>query len=465
MNKWYPFLIVLATVLFYGSSLRYGFSQDDFYFLLISQADNLGDILKFFSPWHQQGFPFFRPIGTQLYYYSATAIAGFKNAPYLMHVFMLVLQAANGYLAYALTGKLTGSKGVARWVGILYVTAGAQFLSLYYIAATQQLLAAFLGLLSLNFLLSRKFNIGALFFALALLSKENAIVIPVIGALLYQLTDSIEKTSKKTFLNFVHIFTPSAVVVFAYLLLRFSAGMQVQSEYHPVIGPSLISTLRWYYLFAVGAPEQLISYGLPGMFINFWRFIRDFGWLAAVSAVTTVLLSLILLVVSARGLLNRGPVKRFEVVTYYLWWLLGIGLIIWFPDHRYPHYLDIGLLPLLILLVSSFKKDWAKLTVSGLMLISSWACIQISLQSHWTVKRAEIAERAVSAILTSDSCQQGAVTFAGPGNEPQEVSYILSLANGPRYLCDNPDLGVYYKGMANKSEHVGTVIETGKILR
>lgn len=448
-------LIYAAAVLvFYGASLKYGFSQDDYYFLLISQADSIGDIINFFSPWAQEGFPFYRPLGTQVYFYFSVLAAGLERAPILMHALMLAVHTGSAFLAYTLTKKLTRDPALSVWVGVLYGSAAAHFLSLFYIAATQQLLAAFFGLLSLNFFCDKKKWRAAGALLLALLCKENAILVPVVASLLYQFSGLYPpKLRMKKLLS---DFLPYIAVGLFYVGFRMAAGISVQSEYTPVIGPSLISTLRWYFMFGYGSPEVLMNYAVPGLFINFWRYIRDFGFVGGISSVSTIILSLFAVYILIKSMSAGKPLTRNQVMLYVLWWIVSIALIVWYPDHRYPHYLDIGLIPLLLIIMQPVK-GYVRTAVGVLLLVASYTGITVSIRSHWTVKRAEAAEIMAESI-EKNGCRADSLLLAGTGRQPAEMSYALSLANGPRVICGKPDMSVYYGSIpSSASDSVSTV--------
>lgn len=448
MKNW--LMIMLASFLAYGGSLKYGFSQDDFYFLLISQANSIKDVLEFFSPWHQQGFAFFRPLGTQFYFYL------FQQNAWAMHLFMLILHSFNGYLVTKLVARLKHNPPVPLLIGILYTTSAVHFLSLYYISATQQLLATFFGLISLNSFLDKKYWQSALLLIPGLLSKETAIVIPVIALLLYQLehqTLAVKKLFKP--------FLPYFLSVLIYLLLRFSAGVVVQSEYSPVLNLSLVSTLRWYWLFGYGAPEELMRYSGMYLFVNFFRYIRDLGWIAAVSTVVTVSASLIAILIAGKSALFNRPLSRVQISVYISWFLAGIALVVAYPHHRYPHYLDLALIPLLLLAVTPLKGVWRYLMVL-LILLGSWSGINLSASTHWTTGRAKMGARALSFFEAQDLCKYNTLQFVGEGNAAEELSYTLSLENGPRVICDNPRMTTYYGETDNM---VDAVIDITQLVR
>lgn len=433
-------LILVATITAYFASLRYGFSQDDWYFLSISHARNFGDILNFFNPWSQSGFAFYRPLGTQLYYYLATLIFGWQSAPIYMHIFMLILQASNGYLASRLVQKLTKDSRLSLLVGLVYATSSAHFLSLFYIAATQQLLAAFFALLSINDFLERKSWRAALWFFLALLSKEVAIVTPVIMLL------SLQRMGKK--FSFKALFTrafPVGIAGIIYLLLRFGGGITSQSEYQMVLNGSVLSTIRWYFLFSYGAAEELVRYGLPRMGLAVTRYLKGYGYAGIITLFLPVLLGAFAIIRTVISLWEKATLKRLNVSIYFTWWILALAPVLFLQDHRYPHYLDLALIPMILLVLEGVTKK-LQLAVAGILIVASLFCINLSIRTHWTTKRSVMATSATEKIGSGRACQYQSWYVVGEGNAPRELSYALSLDNGPKVIC-NHDLRVYYEGV------------------
>ncbi len=411
-------LIFAATLLAYAGSLRYGFSQDDWFFLLISRASNFGDVLNFFNPASQSGFAFFRPLGTQLYFYL------FQNQSVAMHAFMLLVQSFNGFLVMRLVARLKVKSPVPLMVGILYAISSVHFLSLYYIAATQQLLAATFSLLSLILFLERKYWISAIFFVIALLSKETAIVVPGVAFILV-LVNKLKPNLKQ--------FAPYAFVFALYSLMRLTTSTTVQSEYYFSFDPSVLTNIRWYALFGANFPEQLVSYGLPHMGINLTQFITDFGtsaWIIVISSSLIALFALIRLIQTRRWL-------------YTLWFVIGLGPVILLRDHLYPHYLDLALIPFLLLLTQDLKLKTQYLVFAFYALTALFS-IQFSQTHHWTTGRSTMAAMSQSKLDWSEICTHDSVIFVGEGSRPLELSYTLSLENGPRVICNKPTLQVYY---------------------
>ena len=432
-------LIALATLIAYVGSLKYGFSQDDWYFLSISVANNISDVLNFFNPWSQSGFAFYRPLGTQLYYYLSRLMLGLDSAPVGMHIFMLIIQSLSAYNVYRLVGKLTKDSRLAILSGIIYASSSAHFLSLYYIAATQQLLAALFSLLAINDYLDHKKWRSSFFFLLALLSKEVAVVAPVVMVL-----SEMRITGKFNLKKILQSMMPVAIVGALYVALRLTGGLTTQSEYQLIVNGSVLSTLRWYYLFGYGAPEELVRYGLPRLAINLTGFIRDYGWQGIVTSVGPLLLGLYTLV-------------RLKGRWIYLgWWLLALMPVIFLKDHRYPHYVDLALIPAILLLLENQSKR-AQLFLSGILIAISLVTINLSASTHWTTKRATQAESAQTVIAARHACDYPSWFVTGAGESELQLSYALSLENGPEVIC-NRHIQVYYDGVSQGMAPAGSLI-------
>ena len=129
-------------LLIYHGALDNYFFQDDFYFLRLSRAESFLDFLKFFSPWRQQGFPAYRPLGTQVYFFFGQLFPAFAS-PYIMRGILFLFHFLNFFLIFKILKKLLKKDWLALILAALYLNAPLHFLSLYYLAAFQQVLAAF----------------------------------------------------------------------------------------------------------------------------------------------------------------------------------------------------------------------------------------------------------------------------------------------------------------------------------
>ncbi len=426
---WLFALLASVTFLAYGSSLFFGFSQDDWFHLSISRADSLVEFLNFFNPGHVSWI-FFRPLSTQLPYFLATSLFGLAGAPYFLHLVMLVLHTVNAVLVTQIAKKFI-APSPAVILGVVYALASSHFLSLFYIGAVQQIISTLFSLLAIKHLLTKKnpsWVVLTLLTLASLLSKELALRLPVILFFLSWYKSRDFKFSLRTVASPV-------LIALLYLGLRAFSGAELASEYHLVFGlGTTIASLMWYLLFLLGFPEYLLRFGLSQGRIDFLGFFAEVGLPGYLIGVTAV----ILLVIIAKS------IKRPLIFPFLA--LVSLAPIIFLPTHRYPHYLDFAILFVGIWILTGIKKlTLLHYLALALVVVSMLASVAVEKRTHWTIKRALHAKNLVEEIKNNDLCyREGGVVYNGSKQELQEISYALSLANGPRVICENPDLAVYY---------------------
>jgi len=142
----------------------------------------------------------------------------------------LVLHALNGFLLFLICASLVG-EGIVPWVAmLLYIAHPLHTEAVTTIVGRSELFSAFF-LLSAWLLFRRGYTIGpAALFLMALLSKENAIVLP--GILILDVWLSGQADNRKRWIQRVGIL---GVVAIGYLALRFSIlgglGIPVSAQY------------------------------------------------------------------------------------------------------------------------------------------------------------------------------------------------------------------------------------------
>ncbi len=427
----------VAILVSYGASVRYGFSQDDWFHLSISQAGSIKEFFNFFNPF-DVSWIFFRPLSTQVPYWFAFTIFGLDLAPYIMHFMMLIIHLVNSYLVVRISSKyLKLNNSVV--LGLLYAVSNIHFLSLFYIGAIQQLISTLFSLLAINLFISKskpsQINL-ALLTLCALLSKELALRLPLILLILAYLKDQNVLRSFKSVIGPI-------LVAALYVIFRMIVGSSGASEY--VLNFSLattVATIMWYTLFILGFPERLLSYGLSAGRVNFFGFLRDSGLPAYLVLLAVLIMGLFIIAQLIKTIKNS---KTHNLLAYPLLAVIAISPVVFLPTHRYPHYLDLSIMFMGIWLLKSLElkfKSYLVLTVIGLGILSS---IYIETNTHWTTKRAVLSKEISQKIISDKSCSSpSGVVFTGTKLQLQEISYAMSIANGPKVLCQNDSLQVYY---------------------
>lgn len=433
-------LLAFSTLVAYGASIRYGFSQDDWFHLSISQANSLADFLNFFNPAHVTWI-FFRPLSTQVPYWFATSLFSLSGAPYFMHALMLVIQVINAYLVVRIARKyLKDPQAVT--LGIIYSLSTLHFLSLFYIGAIQQLISTCFSLLAIYHFISlrRKSQwILAILTLCALLSKELALRLPLTLLVLSYLQD------RKIWPSLSRVAGP-LIVTILYFAMRYLVGTTGASQYALDLGlGTTLASLMWYGLFLLGFPESLLQHGLSQGRIDFLTFAQQSGPLSWF----IILGSIVILYFATR--------RAVQLIYSRSWWelillpvlaLLSILPVLFLPTHRYPHYLDLAILAIGVWVlqgVSTIDCCRSKI-ILGVICLGMLSGIVVETRTHWTIKRALISEEIIAQMKQSGACTSpDGVVFTGTSLEMRELGYALSQENGPRIICQNPALPVYYK--------------------
>lgn len=419
-------LFGFTAFIFWGFSLKFGFSQDDYYHLSISVARNLSDFLGFFNP-ASHDWIFFRPLSTQLWYFLFSTIFGISSAPFFMHLGAILLHSTNGFLIYSILRRhFHAKKHSALILALLYLISSIHFLSLYYIGATQEILMILFSLLAIDSHLKGSRTQAAIFFFFALLSKELAIrLIPFILVL--------DLVSKESLVSSLKRIMPYASLSLIYLAIRYLSGLTVASEYLVSFSPgTTLATIMWYLLMTLGAPEQILRYGLSGGMIDLAQYLVDYPVLAHLNLLSIALVIVILTV----------SLKKSSFFKTAILWLIPLFPIIFLPTHRYAHYLDLSFFALLIMLVQLPKK---RLYLLAFFFTFAFTTAHlIDYQSHWTISRSIQAREYRKRLESGSACLASSLVFLGTKDDLTQLSYSLMNEHGPRIICNNPDLAVYY---------------------
>lgn len=450
MSKIKTFLLLfLAVMVSYGASLLYGFSQDDWFHLTISQAGNVREFFNFFNP-TGVNWIFFRPLSTQLPYWLAS-LFGLAIAPIFLHILMLLLHLINSYLVIKISRKYLQAN-IAILLGFFYTISSIHFLSLFYIGAIQELISTLFSLLAINLFLRARHpsQLGLAVLTLcALLSKELALRLPLILLFLAYLEE-------KNLVRTLKAVAGPLVVTAAYLLIRLVFRTGGALEYSLILAPmTTLATSMWYGLFTLGFPEYLLHFGLSGGLIDFVGFAKSASWFALPIFLSAAVLGLAAL----RQLFRKQSSSSFLILG-----LLCLLPVIFLPTHRYPHYLDLSTLFFGIWLLKPLKKlNFVVIIFSLFVFVGMLSSIALEKKTHWTIKRALIAQKAEQQLLSNPCQDLKNLIFLGPSPEPLEISYAMSVEDGPRIICQNQDLRVYYTSDQVAADQDTRIIKTGDL--
>jgi hypothetical protein len=188
-KKWFdyliPVLLLVVTFAVFAPALDVFFWQDDFVFLCETRFAEWTDTVEAFLPWNTGPMGFYRPLTTQLYFVLGDRLFGFR--PEFYHAANLLLHSASAVLAYVLAKRLLRSRSIALSVALLYATNRVHFESLCWVSGIQEIGATFFSLLTAVLYCSTISSHSSLLrilssvaYLLALMSKENAVVLPLV---------------------------------------------------------------------------------------------------------------------------------------------------------------------------------------------------------------------------------------------------------------------------------------------
>lgn len=473
--KNYKLLMIfgLSFWIFYSSLFTF-FTNDDFFFLKISKISNLSQFVNFFSLLKgPEGFGMYRPLSTQAFYFLADFIFGMN--PFGLHVISFLVFFFVVYLVYRFVKiiitdlqPIKNAGTVALFSSLLYATSATHFAHLCYLATFQELLMTCFVLLSLLSFLAKKKLLTFAFFIFALLSKETAVVTPILLALEYWfINKKVDKLSIKKFLLFT---VPFLITLLAYFYLRFvSYGFASGDTYvWDVSIRKFANTLVWYVLWSFNLPESLLDYVGPGLTVNpnlFIYWIRDF--------MPIFVLFIIEFLVIALGLLNSLKSKSINTSVFSaIWFIVTLLPVAFLPSHKFTFFLTLPLVGVVLRLSVLFsEKENIRLGTffAVIWVLTSILTVKYSVRTSWITQGSEVAKRVFNYFEENNEVLTGKeIVFADTVKDialPYSPTLIVktALSNQNFFAVYYPDLeGHIHYGYTGKLDKAKEQIITSR---
>lgn len=383
MKSKYILITILLVILCFSPSLVNYFSTDDWFHLRVSAINKLPEFLNFFSfTKTAQTIAFYRPLPTQVFFFIFQKLFEINPLPY--HIFVLLCFGYSLYLINKLTKILLNSEKKALLATLIYGFSVSNFTRLYFLSAFQEIALVIFSLLCiLNYQKQtvRHQLYAICFFVLALMSKETAVVIPLI---LLILDWAQRKLSLRKILPFVVILLP-------YLYLRlFTFGLATGDTYQLNFSlAKTANTLMWYFFWSLGAPELLIDYIGSGL-RPIPRFFTDYStWWPAI-------LGLFLTNLGILAFLLAKQMKKIDrrLLACGVLFVVSLLPVLFFPEHKFA--LELGL-PLVwfALGVSFLLPERGKLLYLFLFfyLALNFSMNYLTYTRHYSVGRAKVSQK------------------------------------------------------------------------
>lgn len=406
-NIKYLLLIFLISFILFSPSLFTFFTNDDFFLLKISQAGNLKEFLNFFNLTRgPDGLGMYRPLTTQVFYFLGWKL--FNLDPLGLHIISFGVFFAVVYLVYRITYVLLSNfesritNNVSLLAAFLYSVSATHFGHLYYLAAFQELGLTVFFLLSvltfINFLeKSAKVQlfISVLFFILSLLSKETAVVLPLVLVLVYWFFRA-QKRTDLSIRKFIGSTVPFFLILSSYFIIRvFFYGITSGDSYIWDFSPRVLNTIFWYGLWSFGLPEMLVDFVGPGLKFNpnllkFWsrEIIPIFILFGTILAQIGYLM-----IKNYKKLINR---KSLILILFCIsWFIVTLSPVLFLPLHKFTYYLTVPLVGISVAvsyLLATIHSSPITILFLAIWLSLSILTLTLTHKSHWITRGATVAK-------------------------------------------------------------------------
>lgn len=239
-------LIIIISFIIYGNTIKNEFVWDDRAFVVQdSEIKDLSNTGKFFTK-DVQGV--YRPLRTLFY---AISYQLWGEFPFYYHIQAIIIHIINSILVYYIFLHILKKRNLSLLAALLFVTHPIHTEAISFITASFDQIAI-IFLLSSFLLYIKGKNIGSIvFYLLAALSSEIAIILPFI-IILYDFTFKL-KLNKENIKKKIKEYIPYFVIFIVFLFIRFFLIK--------VVGRVDLEELGWSYsLRLFNMPKVILTY-------------------------------------------------------------------------------------------------------------------------------------------------------------------------------------------------------------
>lgn len=438
MKVFYFFLLgILLVFILNKDSLTAYFSQDDFFHLNQIEDKNLTDIPKFFIT-KAEDQTFYRPLSREVF--NLIMYKFFDLNPLPFHLVNATLFILVAVMLYKITQQLF-RQNLLRYLAVLaYFISPIHNTELYYLASVQTLLATLFSLICIFFFLKKSISLSLIFFIMALLSHESAVVTPLILLVLNLFL------FKKVNLNIFLFLIPATLI----LSVTIFGGLPTPEVYRPVFNPkTVLNSLSWYTLWSMGLPEMLVDFTGPGFTIN-PNFLR---WYGDYVLKVFPLCGLIIFLISVSIFRNKDKQLLRNLFSIAILFIISISPFLFFPQKKFVYYLEYTSIWFSIgLALAMIRKRWGAVLLIFLFLIS-FQTVNLNKITYWAAKRAKAAESLINTVKLTPRNKsyyfindpQYPFIAEKWGGSSKQAFYILSGSNAIQLLFKDKNIKVYYE--------------------
>ncbi len=457
---WLLLAIFLVSFAMYFPSLFVFYTNDDFFFLKVSQADNLSEFIRFFDIIKgPEGFGMYRPLTTQVFYLLAWKL--FNLNPLGLHTISFIALFGIVYLIPKLVIGLGGNKNIAFISAFLYATSATHFGNMYYLATFQELAMTFFVLLSCISFSRQKILPSLVFFVLGLMSKETAVVTPLLLVLIFFFQRFRGLTAGKFSGLIIRIF-PYVLILAVYFGFRvFSYGFATGDTYIWNFSiRKLVNTLGWYFAWSLNIPETFVDFVGPGITINpnlFKYWPNEAASIFILFIIEVLGLVLILLKSLTLGIKKIKLEISYVLLFCSLWFVISLLPVAFLPAHKFTYFLTLPLVGIAMAVAFLINKTELNkiITVCLLVVWTSLSVVAIrhSTATSWITNGAKISQSVYNYFKNANYDGKNEIVFIDTQKDatlPWSPTQTVKVA-----LSDKNFFAVFYPNLVGKISYSG----------
>ncbi len=356
--------------LFVFQALHVPFWQDDYHYLLKAQKARLAG-----ESWLAPFFPqvkgqFWRPLSTETYWrVLETVFGGDARIAHLSNLLLHLLAVSGVGWFTAILLKIVAPDKNGLWAGalaaFLYGIHAAHITPMLWVAAANSFIMVLLAALMFRFWLTGltargeikktlAFVLVCLCFALALMSKEIAIVLPALGFLLSLLLWPRTKPRAKAWITALFC----VMLALGWLMLRERLTTASHPAYEFQFGANMVRNAAGLLLFFFNTPREALRF-----------LVVDANIVVAVWALLCFTLQFAAFTLFVHGAWEYLKTKGALLLLGFVG--VGCAPYFFFNWNSYAYYITIGLLAYPIVIALSAHKTKIVLIASSLAVLSS----------------------------------------------------------------------------------------------
>ena len=396
-NLIFLFLISLSVLAVYQKALFNFFAQDDF--ILINQFSQSNLILDLKNVFGLPTVTHWRPIHN-LYFFLAGNLFAKNYVGY--HVLTLIFHIGASFLIYKTAYLLLKNRTASVTAGIFYGIHPAHFISLFWISGGATVIGFFFLIASFYSYLINKRGLSLVLFLMSILASE-AMLIEVVIILVWEILMKGQRLDKG-------FLAKIGLVSFVFALLRFAVlTPKVTFDIYKIeFSTKIIASLRYYFLRIAGFAE------------------------VASDQISTFILLAWLVLIGGLLINNLQKKKSYQLALFsILIIVLGLFPFVLIPTHLSPHYMNVSVFGLAMLVAITLRHRAPIVAVVVLVFFALITVSNINLikNNNWVIKRSNLAKTYISQIEQKRLAVGSTIIFNDNQISTSSEAYI-SLGTG-----------------------------------